>query len=142
MDLYGIGFSNIRFSNENTNYIHKYNYRRNTFSEEVFIHEFLHTLERTSKEHGYETVDLHDYEKYGYEAGGINGLQQWYEDYMKCEILDKNTNKYIGLNKQVYCLKPVNENNFKFAIEVDFNDEPDNLFEEIRSVFNVVGEAI
>lgn len=142
MDLYGIGFSNIRFANENTNYIHTYNYRINTFSEEVFIHEFIHTLERTSKEHGYETIDLHAHESYGYDEGGADGLEAWYKDYMRCEILNKNTNKYIGLNEEVYFFKPVNENNFKFAIEVEFNDEPDNLFEEIKSLFNVVTESI
>ena len=142
MDLYGIGFSNIRFSDEDTNYIYTYNYRLNTFSEEVFMHEFIHTLERTSIEHGYKTIDLHDYEKYGYDEGGINGLQEWYEDYMRCEILDENTNEYVGLNEEVYSLKPVNETNFDFAIEVEFNEEPSNIFEEIKSLFNVVAEAI
>lgn len=142
MDLYGIGFSNIRFASENSNYIHKYNYRTNIFAQEVFVHEFLHTLERTSKEFGFDTVDLHDNEKYGYEEESIIGLKDWYEDYMRCEILDKNTNKYVGLNEAVYTLEPVNENNFKFPVEVKFNDEPDNLLEEIKSLFNVVTEAI
>lgn len=142
MDLYGIGFSNIRFSNDNTNYIYSYNYRINIFAEEVFIHEFLHTLERTSKEHGYDTIDLHDYETYGYEEGGIDGLQEWYEDYMRCEILDKKTNQYVGLNEAVYTYKPVNEDNFRFSIEVEFNKEPNNIFGEIKSLFNVVASAI
>lgn len=142
MDLYGIGFSNIRFASDDTNYIHNYNYRYNTFSEEVFVHEFLHTLERTSNEHGYKTIDLHDFEAYGYEEGGINGLQEWYEDYMRREIFDENTKEYVGLNEEVYSLKPVNETNFNFAIEVKFNEEPSNIFEEIKSLFNVVTEAI
>mgnify|MGYP003293844386 CR=1 FL=1 len=142
MDLYGIGFSNIRFANDDTNYIHNYNYRINTFSEEVFMHEFIHTLERNSKEHGFETIDLHDYEKYGYDAGGINGLAEWYSDYMRCEILDERTNKYIGLNQNAYSLKPVNETNFKYVIEVKFNEEPSNIFEEIRCMFEVVTSAI
>lgn len=142
MDLYGIGFSNIRFASDNINYIYKYNYRINTFSEEVFMHEFLHTLERTSKEHGYDTVDLHSHDDYGYKEGSTMGLKNWYEDYMNCEILDEKTNKYIGLSENAFTLKPVNEDNFKYAIEIDFNEEPDNLFEEIKSLFNVVTEAI
>lgn len=142
MDLYGIGFSNIRFASDDTNYIHSYNYRINIFSEEVFMHEFIHTLERISKEHGFETIDLHDNKNYGYEDGGINGLSQWYSDYMRCEILDERTNKYVGLNEKVYSLKPVNENNFKYVIEINFNDEPSNVFEEIRCMFEVVASAI
>lgn len=142
MDLYGIGFSNIRFASDDTNYVHKYNYRANTFSEEVFIHEFLHTLERASKEHGYPIVDLHSYESYGYNAESRIGLKSWYQDYIRGEILDKTTNEYVGLNEDVFSFKPENENNFKFSIEINFNDEPSNLFEEIRSLFNVVAEAI
>lgn len=142
MDLYGIGFSNIRFANDVTNYIHEYNKRINTFSEEVFIHEFLHTLERTSKEYGYDTVNLHDYEEYGYLETSLTGLKDWYQDYMRCNILDKETKQYIGLNEKIYTLKPVHENSFKYAIEIKFNEEPKNLFEEIKSLFNVVIEAI
>lgn len=142
MDLYGIGFSNIRFASDDTNYIYNYNYRVNTFPEEVFMHEFLHTLERTSEEHGYEIVNLHNYEAYGYDDSGTNGLAEWYKDFLRCKILDKKTNEYVGLNENVYTYKPVNEINFRFAIEVKFNDEPKNLFEEIRSLFNVVIETL
>ena len=52
MDLYGIGFSNVRMSNLKNDYTHQYNYRANTFPEEVFLHEFLHTLERNLIESG------------------------------------------------------------------------------------------
>lgn len=142
MDLYGIGFSNVRFASDDTNYIHQYNYRINTFSEEVFMHEFLHTLERISQEHGYDTINLHDYEKYGYEEEGVIGLKNWYEDYLRHEILDEKTDKYVGLDERVFSLKPENENNFKYAIEVEFNEEPSNILEEIKSLFNVVTEAI
>ena len=54
MDYYGIGFSNIRLPNSSKSYIYKYDTRINTFPEEVFLHEFLHSLERTAKEYGYE----------------------------------------------------------------------------------------
>ena len=142
MDLYGIGYSNIRFSSDSTNFIHKYNYRSNIFSEEVFIHEFLHTLERLSKEHGYPVIDLHDHEVYGYKEDNMLGLKTWYQDYMRGTILDKKTNTYVGLNEKIYTLKPVNENNFRFAIPVEFNEEPSNIIEEIKSLFSVVAEAI
>ena len=61
MDYYGIGFSNIRLPNDSKNYIYKYNTLVNTFPEEVFLHEFLHSLERTATEYGYEIPELHDY---------------------------------------------------------------------------------
>lgn len=66
MDYYGIGFSNIRLPNDSRSYIYKYNKRINTFPEEVFLHEFLHSLERNAEEYGYERPELHDYQKYGY----------------------------------------------------------------------------
>ena len=50
MDYYGIGYSNIRLPNSSKSYIYKYNTRINTFPEEVFLHEFLHSLERTAEE--------------------------------------------------------------------------------------------
>lgn len=142
MDLYGIGFSNIRFSSDNINYVHCYNSRINTFSEEVFVHEFLHTLERISKEHGYDTIELHSFKDYGYSDEGINGLSDWYEDYLKGKILDKKTNQYVGLNENVFRYKPANENNFKFALEVKYNEEPSNIIEEVKGLFNVLSEVI
>lgn len=142
MDLYGIGFSNIRFAGDSINYVYYHNSRINTFSEEVFMHEFLHTLERTSKEHGYDTVDLHNYKNYGYDDTGVSGLSDWYEDYIRCNILDKETNQYVGLNDEVFKYKPSNENNFRFAIEVKYNEEPSNIIEEIKSLFNLLAEAI
>lgn len=142
MDLYGIGFSNIRLSGDDINYVYYYNSRINTFPEEVFMHEFLHTLERTSKEHGYETINLHNYKDYGYNDGGISGLSNWYEDYINCKILDKKTNQYVGLNDEVFKYQPANESNFKFAIEVKYNEEPSNIIEEIKSLFNLLAEEI
>ena len=66
MDYLGIGFSNIRLPNEERNYTYKYDTRVNTFPEEVFIHEFLHSLERIAKENGLQRPELHDYAQYGY----------------------------------------------------------------------------
>ena len=54
MDLHGIGYSNIRLPNDQNSYIYTYDSRANTFPEEVFIHEFLHSLERTLTEYEYD----------------------------------------------------------------------------------------
>ena len=74
MHYYGIGFSNIRLPNDSNSYIYKYNSRINAFPEEVFLHEFLHSLERNADEYGYERPELHDYEKYGYENEPIDEI--------------------------------------------------------------------
>ena len=66
MDYYGIGYSNIRLPNDSKSYIYKYNVNINAFPEEVLLHEFLHSLERTANEYEYEIPALHDYQKYGY----------------------------------------------------------------------------
>lgn len=137
MDLYGIGFSNIRMSNLSNDYTYKYDYRINVFPEEVYIHEFLHTLERISTENGYDVPELHGYKTYGYNEEKLVGLKKWYTDYMNCEILDKTTNTYVGLNEMVYKLKPAHNSNFEFAKEVKFHEEPTNIFQEIKSIFNV-----
>lgn len=138
MDLYGIGFSNIRMANSNNDYTYKYDYRINTFPEEVYIHEFLHTLERTLNEYNYEVPALHDYKKYGYEEKRLIGLKEWYKDYMNSEILNKKTNQYIGLNEIVYTLKPAHKSDFDFAVELDFNKEPKNILQEINALIKVV----
>ncbi len=138
MDLYGIGFSNIRMSNVKNDYTYQYEYRINTFPEEVFIHEFLHTLERNLVEDGYEIPALHDYEKYGYKEERLIGLKNWYEDYMNCKILDETTKEYVGLNEITYTLKPVHESDFKYSVEIEFNKEPQNILEEIKSLANVI----
>ena len=140
MDLYGIGFSNIRMSNYKNYYTYKYDYRINVFPEEVYLHEFLHTLERTLFEYNYEIPELHAYKQYGYDEEKLIGLKKWYKDYMNCEILDKNTNTYVGLDKIVYTLKPTHKSDFDYPIEVSFNKEPQNILQEIKSVFHVVGE--
>lgn len=142
MDLYGIGFSDIRMANSSNDYTYKYDYRINVFPEEVYVHEFLHTLERTLIEYNYDIPALHDSEKYGYEQKKIVGLKDWYQDYMRCNILNKETNERVGLNELVYTLKPTHKSNFQFPVEVEFNHEPKNIFEDIKSIINVVTTAI
>ena len=79
-------------------YIYKYNTSINQFPEEVFLHEFLHTLERNLKERGYNIPALHDYKEYGYEDERLIGQKRWYGDYMTCNINSENGK--IGLNER------------------------------------------
>lgn len=133
MDYYGIGFSNIRLPNDSKSYIYKYNPRINIFPEEVFLHEFLHSLERNAEEYGYERPKLHDYEKYGYKVEPLVGQKDWYEDYMNKEI--KTENGYIGLPEEIYTLKPANNTDFSYSYEMEnVFKQPENIIEEIKEI--------
>ena len=133
MDYYGIGYSNIRLPNSSRSYLYKYIKNRNEFPEEVFLHEFLHSLERTATEYGYEIPALHDYEKYGYKSETLTGLKEWYVAYMNKEI--KTSNGNIGLPEEVYTLKPAKEADFKDSQSIDEFHEPTNIFEKIIQLF-------
>ena len=135
MDYYGIGFSNIRLPNDSKNYIYKYNAKINQFPEEVFLHEFLHSLERNAKEYGYERPELHDYEKYGYKNERLIGQKKWYTDYMNKNI-NTASNEKIGLPSEIYRLKPAKESNFEYSYKIEeFFKEPQNLLEEIQGIW-------
>ena len=136
MDYYGIGYSNIRLPNSSKSYIYRYDAKINTFPEEVLLHEFLHSLERTAEEYGYTIPALHDSEKYGYTNQKLTGLKDWYKDYMNKNI--KTSNGYIGLPEEVYKLKPAKSLDFKFSYQVDEFHEPQNIIEEIRQLFKNV----
>ena len=106
----------------------------------MFLHEFLHSLERTANEYGYEIPALHDYEKYGYKNQNLTGLKDWYEDYMNKNI--KSSNEHIGLPSEVYTLKPAKNVDFKYLYKIDEFHEPQNVIEEIRQLFkNVVNNV-
>ncbi len=137
MEYFGIGYSNIRLPDSERNYAYKYDYYYNTFPEEVYIHEFLHTLERNSRTYGYEIPNLHDYEKYGYKEDRVTGQKKWYIDYMNKQI-DYNGEK-IGLPEEIYTYKPVHESDFKYSVKVNALKEPKNIIEVIRSLFSRVG---
>lgn len=139
MDYLGIGFSNIRMPDDENNYAYQYHYLINTFPEEVFIHEFLHTLERNSKEYGYEIPALHDYKQYGYTEDRLEGLKKWYEDYMNQNI--SYNGKKIGLPAEIYKYKPANETNFTYSTQVNAFHEPENIIEVIRSLFGRIGKV-
>lgn len=134
MDYYGIGFSNIRLPNSSRSYVYRYNTRINQFPEEVFLHEFLHSLERNSEEYGYTVPALHNYEQYGYENEALVGQRQWYKDYMNKNVRTSSGN--IGLPEEIYSLKPAKESNFEISYEIDVFNEPDNLIEEIKEIIN------
>ena len=141
MDYYGIGFSNIRLPNDSRSYIYKYNSRINTFPEEVFLHEFLHSLERNAQEYGYDRPELHDYEKYGYENELLEGQKQWYTDYMNKEI--KTTEGNVGLPAEIYTLKPAKNSDFDYSYKIeDVFKQPENIIEEIIEIFDNLGRKI
>lgn len=137
MDLNGIGYSNIRLPNDTSSYIYTYNSHINIFPEEVFIHEYLHSLERILKERDYDIPNLHDYEKYGYKEEKLIGLKKWYYDYMTCNIKSSNGAK-VGLDETVYTLTPPAESDFSNAKEIDFSKEPQNILQEISNIFKVI----
>ena len=134
MDYYGIGFSNIRLPNSSRSYVYRYNTKINQFPEEVFLHEFLHSLERNSEEYGYTVPALHNYEQYGYENEALVGQRQWYKDYMNKNVRTSSGN--IGLPEEIYSLKPAKESNFENSYEIDVFNEPDNILEEIKEIIN------
>ena len=130
-----IGFSNIRLPNSQNSYMYKYIIGINEFPEEVFVHEFLHTLERNAKEFGYERPELHSYEQFGYKNERVVGLKKWYIDYMNHSIND-GTGQTYGLDEAVYTIKPVHESNFEYSMEIELENEPQNIIEEIRGLFS------
>lgn len=132
MDYHNIGFSNIRLPNDQNSYMYRYDSNINQFPEEVFLHEFLHSLERNLTEYGYEIPALHDSEKYGYKSEILISLKNWYKDYMQKNINSNGTK--IGLDEAVYTIKPVHESNFKYSYQIEIAKEPQNIIEEIRSI--------
>ena len=153
MEYKKIGYSNIRMPTSIQSYEFKYNEKINQFPEEVFIHEFLHTLERNSAEYGYEVPSLHDNKKYGYEEEKLKSLYNWYKDYMRLSIQSNNSdnnitsnnnsnnnndNNYLGLNPEIYKYKPVNESNFMNSKALDDFDEPKNMIEQTKVLLNTI----
>lgn len=135
MDYYDIGYSNIRLPDNTNSYLYKYS-SSNTFPEEVFVHEFLHTLERNENEYGNTNIaSLHDYEKYGYKEDNVDGLRKWYTAYMQNNVTDTNGNK-VGLTSNIYTSKPVHKSNFRYSYELNELKEPQNFIEEVNSIIN------
>ena len=140
MDYHDIGYSNIRLPNDEKSYIYKYDPSRNVFPEEAFVHEFLHTAERISADNGYEYPILHDYEKYGYKVEPKTGLRQWYKDYMSKTIQMSHGIK-VGINPDIYYIKPVHSSAFTYSMEIKFDNDPSNIIEDIKSIFGVIANS-
>ena len=132
MEYKQIGFSNIRLPDNRNSGIYEYSIF-NKFPQEVFLHEFLHTLERNEQENGNQIAKLHDNEKYGYTESATEGLKEWYEDYMQ-NTIDGGENK--GLTQFAYSSKPIHDSNFKNPLELTYLEEPDTIIEEINSIIN------
>lgn len=137
MEYKGIGFSNIRMPTEAKSDKYVYNSKTNTFPEEVFIHEFLHTLEKNSRKYGYDIPDLHDNEKYGYKNNDVNGLYDWYKAYMT-KTIDNN----LGLDASIYNLKPLDDNNFTNAKKLDEFEDVRNIAERLKLVLKTMRDGI
>jgi len=133
MEYRGLGFSNIRLPDDDKNYIYKYDAAINTFPEEVFIHEYLHTLERNAEEYGYERPELHSNDNYGYVNKALIGLKEWYQDYMNKNI--NSGNQKIGLPEEIFTKKPAKTTDFTYARKINELREPENLIEELNFVF-------
>lgn len=141
MDYSGIGFSNIRLPNSDDSYIYRYDSKINLFPEEVFIHEFLHTLEKNLIEAGYTIPALHDYEQYGYQNQKLMGLKFWYQDYMQYNIPTQLGEK-TGLNKEVYSMKPVHNSNFSQSIKLEnVLTSSANLIEDAKNIYHSITQA-
>lgn len=130
MEYKEIGFSNIRMPTSSKSEKYVYNDNTNKFPEEVFVHEFLHSLEKNSEKYGYKVPALHDYEQYGYSSDSVTGLYNWFKAYMTSTIGDDNQ----GLNKQIYKLKPIKESNFKTCKVLDEFEDVTNIFERLQLV--------
>ena len=136
MEYKGIGFSNIKLPTSTNSYEYIYDENINRFPEEVFVHEFLHTLERNSKKYSYSVPALHDYEKYGYEEDNLVGLYNWYKDYMTSNIGDEN----LGLSSSIYKLKPPKEENFSNGKVLEEFQDVKNMIERLSLVLKTVNK--
>jgi hypothetical protein len=130
MEYDQIGFSNIRLPDDENSDIYKLSVF-NMFPEEVFVHEFLHTLERNELENGNDIARLHDNMAYGYMSDSVFGLKNWYKDYMQNTI---NGGENKGLTDFSFSSKPIHESNFMSPIELNELKDPDNFIEEIESI--------
>lgn len=136
MEYNEVGFSNIKMPDNPNSKELEYDENYNRFPEEVFLHEFLHTLESNSKECGFNAPNLHDNLKYGYEKKAQYGLFKWYYDYMQNNV--KSVKGSIGINQQLYYIKPVSEECFKKAINNNQYFEEPNMFEKAKVLFKMI----
>ena len=137
MEYKNMGFSDIRMPTSSKSCQYIYDENLNMFPEEVFIHEFLHTLEKNSRKYGYDVPSLHDYEKFGYETDNIYGLYYWYKDYMT-----KNIDGKLGLDKEIYKFKPIDDENFVDCQILNEFEDVKNIFERLNLVIKTINDNI
>ena len=139
MDYYGIGYSNIRLPNSSKSYVYKYDARINTFPEEVFIHEFLHNLERVSRDYELDYIPIHNYSDYGYASETASKLKRWYTDFLNKEIIYNKLGDKGGIDDSVYDLaNPVDNSNFINTTIIEFDNEPENFIEGITLLIKTI----
>jgi hypothetical protein len=127
MSYENIGFANIRLPQANKSYIYQYRSGVNEFPEEVFVHEFLHTLERLAEENSFNYMALHSNEQYGYKTQRKIGLKDWYKAYLNNGVSSSAT----SLANEVLFMQAPLEGDFENSSIVDFVNEPTNHFEEV-----------
>lgn len=134
-----IGYSNIRVPNEKATLLYKYS-TYNTFPEEVFVHEFLHGLERIEAEYGNDVIELHSYADYGYKKDDVTGLKYWYRDYLQGKVSSRG----LGLSKEVFIRKPIQDSDYRITVDLteEYFYEPHNLKEEIIDFINKIKNYI
>lgn len=125
-----IGFSNVRMPTSMSSTKYTYNKVSNRFPEEVFVHEFLHSLEKNSEKYGFNVPALHDYEKYGYNKCNEDGLYEWFKAYMTETIGNSNE----GLNGEIYKMKPLKQQNFENVNTLNEFNDVTNIFERLQLV--------
>ena len=141
MHYNSLGYSNIRLPLTYNSGRHMFIYDKNinTFPEEVFVHEFLHNLERVSKDMDIDYTSIHSYQEYGYANHSVRKLKTWYTDFLNKEITNSNSNDFYGLEEDVYKYANLaNASDFKNTKEIDFDNEPENIKEAIIQLKDIV----
>jgi hypothetical protein len=87
----------------------------NTYPEEVWVHEWVHTLEFYYKHKvGYEFGQDHmpgadDSGKYNYEndaTQAYHGFRQFYSDIFTASVWDESISKYVGITEDMWKIRP------------------------------------
>lgn len=141
MHYNNIGYSNIRLpvTNNNGRHMFKYDRLKNTFPEEVFIHEFLHNLERVSRDYELDYIPIHNYSDYGYASETASKLKRWYTDFLNKEIIYNKLGDKGGIDDSVYDLaNPVDNSNFINTTIIEFDNEPENFIEGITLLIKTI----
>lgn len=135
-----IGYSNIRIPDENNKgrYMVIYNSQTNRFPDEVFIHEFLHYIERVSNELNRPIPVLHNYKDFNYRKVTGLGLKTWYGDYMSHNVDDILHGTKVGVDKTVYHDAKLSKREFfENPKEIEFDGEPHSIAEFIDLISRV-----